>query len=94
MIEPVVVLDSGVIDQVVTNREFRAVLEELLRAGCAVTAAEARANRTDRRRCRWFWFLNFGRTAHPWVACASTPSRTFPASLFFLLTRRYRLFRL
>ena len=35
MSEPVVVLDSGVIDQVVTNREFRAVLEELLRSGWA-----------------------------------------------------------
>ena len=33
MSEPVVVLDAGVIDQVVTNREFRAVLEELVRAG-------------------------------------------------------------
>jgi hypothetical protein len=33
MSEPVVVLDAGVIDQVVTNREFRAVLEELVRSG-------------------------------------------------------------
>jgi predicted nucleic acid-binding protein len=31
--EPVVVLDAGVIDQVVSNREFRVVLEELVRSG-------------------------------------------------------------
>ncbi len=33
MTEPVIVLDSGVIDQVLSNREFRALLEDLLRSG-------------------------------------------------------------
>lgn len=33
MSEPVIVLDSGVVDQVVTNKEFRAVLEALVRSG-------------------------------------------------------------
>jgi len=33
MSEPVIVLDGGVIDQVVTNKEFRAVLADLLRSG-------------------------------------------------------------
>jgi hypothetical protein len=33
MSEPVVEFDAGVIDQVVTNREFRAVLEVLVRSG-------------------------------------------------------------
>ena len=33
MSEPVIVLDSGAIDQVVTNKEFRAVLDDLLRSG-------------------------------------------------------------
>jgi len=33
MSEPVIVLDSGTIDQVVTNKEFLAVLEDLLRSG-------------------------------------------------------------
>jgi hypothetical protein len=33
MSEPVIVLDSGAIDQVVTNREFRAVLDDLVRSG-------------------------------------------------------------
>lgn len=33
MSHPVIVLDSGVIDQVVTNKELRAVLGDLLRAG-------------------------------------------------------------
>lgn len=33
MSEPVIVLDSGAIDQVVTNKEFRAVLDDLVRSG-------------------------------------------------------------
>ena len=33
MTEPVIVFDSGAIDQVVTNKAFRAVLDELLRSG-------------------------------------------------------------
>lgn len=33
MSDPVIVLDSGVIDQVVTNKEFRAVLDDLVRSG-------------------------------------------------------------
>lgn len=33
MTTPVIVLDAGAIDQVVTNREFRATLEDLLRSG-------------------------------------------------------------
>lgn len=33
MTEPVIVFDSGVIDQVVANRAFRAVVEDLLRVG-------------------------------------------------------------
>ena len=33
MTEPVIVLDAGAIDQVVTNKEFRAALEDLLRSG-------------------------------------------------------------
>jgi len=33
MTEPVIVLDTGAIDQVVTNKEFRAILEDLLRSG-------------------------------------------------------------
>ena len=33
MTGPVIVLDAGVIDQIVTNREFRATLEDLLRSG-------------------------------------------------------------
>ena len=33
MTEPLIVLDSGVIDQVVTNKEFRAVLDDLVRSG-------------------------------------------------------------
>jgi predicted nucleic acid-binding protein len=33
MREPVIVLDSGAVDQVVTNKEFRAVLGDLLRSG-------------------------------------------------------------
>jgi len=33
MTVPVIVLDSGVIDQVVTNKEFRAVISDLLRSG-------------------------------------------------------------
>jgi predicted nucleic acid-binding protein len=31
--DPVIVLDSGAIDQVITNREFRAVLDDLVRSG-------------------------------------------------------------
>lgn len=33
MSEPVIVLDSGAIDQVVTNKGFRVILDELLRSG-------------------------------------------------------------
>ena len=33
MTEPVIVLDSGVLDQVVTNKEFRAVLSDLMHTG-------------------------------------------------------------
>jgi predicted nucleic acid-binding protein len=33
MSETVIVLDAGAIDQVVTNKEFRAVLDDLLRSG-------------------------------------------------------------
>jgi len=33
MSEPVIVLDSGAVDQVVTNKEFRAVLDDLVRTG-------------------------------------------------------------
>ena len=33
MTDPVIVFDSGAIDQVVTNKEFRAVLDNLLRSG-------------------------------------------------------------
>lgn len=33
MSEPVIVFDAGVIDQVVTNKEFRAVLDDLVRSG-------------------------------------------------------------
>ena len=33
MSEPVIVLDSGVLDQVVVDKEFRAVLEDLVRSG-------------------------------------------------------------
>lgn len=33
MSEPVIVLDSGAVDQVVTNKEFRAVLDNLVRSG-------------------------------------------------------------
>lgn len=33
MSEPVIVLDSGAIEQVVANKEFRAVLDDLVRSG-------------------------------------------------------------
>lgn len=33
MSEPVVVLDSGAVEQVVTNKEFRVVLNDLVRSG-------------------------------------------------------------
>ena len=33
MTDPVIVFDSGAIDQVVTNKEFRAVVGDLLRSG-------------------------------------------------------------
>ena len=33
MTEPVIVFDSGAIDQVVTNKEFRAVVDDLVRSG-------------------------------------------------------------
>lgn len=33
MTEPVIVFDSGAIDQVVTNKEFRALVDDLLRSG-------------------------------------------------------------
>lgn len=35
MTEPVIVFDSGAIDQVMTNREFRAVIDDLVRSGWA-----------------------------------------------------------
>ena len=33
MTEPVIVLDAGAVEQVVTNKQFRSVLDDLLRAG-------------------------------------------------------------
>lgn len=35
MTEPVVVFDAGTIDQIVTNKEFRAVVDDLVRSGWA-----------------------------------------------------------